>query len=301
MAPGVRWLRMALPFALDHINLWLLRDERSTALRKAGRWSTAASPHDATRAAWEQIFATQLEGLPVLRVIVTHMHPDHIGLAALAVPSAGTRRLWISATDYHVARAGQRGDTPASAATRPAAFFAAHGLADPDAVGKIARAHQLLPRTWCRRCRPASGACSTATRSIGIGGRAWRCITRLRPRARAHRAALRRRCDVLISGDMVLPRISTNVSVHRRRARGRLAARSTSTRIERMRDAAGRHAGAALARQAVHAACTPRIDQLQDAPPRPPGRSAGGLRARRRTARPSCCRCCSSASSTCTR
>ena len=26
VAPGVRWIRMALPFALDHINLWLLRD-----------------------------------------------------------------------------------------------------------------------------------------------------------------------------------------------------------------------------------------------------------------------------------
>ena len=79
VAPGVRWIRMALPFALNHINLWLLRDEID------GRqgWSIVDCCifRDESKAQWEQIFATQLEGLPILRVIVTHMHPDHIGLA----------------------------------------------------------------------------------------------------------------------------------------------------------------------------------------------------------------------------
>ena len=86
VAPGVRWIRMALPFALDHINLWLLRDELESADGSGERvrgWTVVdcCIAHDASRAQWEQLFAGQLGGLPILRIIVTHMHPDHIGLA----------------------------------------------------------------------------------------------------------------------------------------------------------------------------------------------------------------------------
>ncbi|HTH78871.1 MAG TPA: MBL fold metallo-hydrolase, partial [Ramlibacter sp.] len=79
VAPGVRWIRMALPFALDHINLWLLRDEIDG---RAG-WTVVDTciSRDESKAQWEKLFETQLEGLPILRVIVTHMHPDHVGLA----------------------------------------------------------------------------------------------------------------------------------------------------------------------------------------------------------------------------
>lgn len=79
VAPGVKWIRMALPFALDHINLWLLRDE----LDGVAGWSIVDCCIDApaSRAQWELIFEQALEDLPVLRVIATHMHPDHIGLA----------------------------------------------------------------------------------------------------------------------------------------------------------------------------------------------------------------------------
>jgi glyoxylase-like metal-dependent hydrolase (beta-lactamase superfamily II) len=61
-----------------------------------------------SRAQWEQIFASELEGLPILRVIVTHMHPDHIGLAHWLcerwTTPEHTCRLWISATDFNAAR-----------------------------------------------------------------------------------------------------------------------------------------------------------------------------------------------------
>src|SRR3954454_4646144 len=71
LVPGVRWIRMGLPFALDHINLWLLRD------RLDGRegWTIvdAGMADGGMRAAREQVFANELDGLPVLRVIVTHM------------------------------------------------------------------------------------------------------------------------------------------------------------------------------------------------------------------------------------
>ena len=102
VAEGIRWLRMRLPFALDHINLWLLRD------RIDGRegWTVVdcGITNDPTQRAWEQVFAEQMDGLPVLRVIVTHMHPDHIGLAHWLCERWSTPehdcRLWISGTDF---------------------------------------------------------------------------------------------------------------------------------------------------------------------------------------------------------
>ena len=79
LMPAVKWIRMALPFQLNHINLWLLRDEIDG---RAG-WTVVdcCISRDEAKAQWERIFETQLEGLPILRVVVTHMHPDHIGLA----------------------------------------------------------------------------------------------------------------------------------------------------------------------------------------------------------------------------
>ncbi len=75
VAPGVFWLRMKLPFALNHINLWLLEDGAGWTIIDCG------IANDETRASWEQIFATCLNGKPVTRVIATHCHPDHLGLA----------------------------------------------------------------------------------------------------------------------------------------------------------------------------------------------------------------------------
>src|SRR4051812_23385622 len=82
-APRGRWLRMKLPFQLNHINLWLLRDELPSDDGPIQGWTIVdcGIANDETQAAWGQIFETALEGLPVLRVIVTHMHPDHMGNA----------------------------------------------------------------------------------------------------------------------------------------------------------------------------------------------------------------------------
>ena len=75
VAPGVFWVRMPLPFVLDHINLSLLRDEIDG---RAG-WTVVdcGIADDTIKANWERIFEGELGGLPVLRTIVTHCHPDH--------------------------------------------------------------------------------------------------------------------------------------------------------------------------------------------------------------------------------
>ncbi len=207
VAPGVKWIRMALPFALDHINLWLLRD----TIDGVEGWTAVdcCIAHDGAKAQWEQIFATELEGLPVLRVIVTHMHPDHIGLAQWLCERWACR-LWISATDYHMARIGSQSST-GFGGDGAAAFFRAHGLTDTDALEKIrARASyypSLVPEVPRQFFRLMDG------QKLRIGEHTWRCIVG-HGHAPEHIALYGDAQRVLISGDMVLPRISTNVSVY---------------------------------------------------------------------------------------
>ena len=82
VAPGVFWLRMPLPFQLDHINLWLLRDGAGWTIVDTG------FPSDAVRAACGRRSSIGLDG-PVTRLIVTHFHPDHLGLATWLMEKTG--------------------------------------------------------------------------------------------------------------------------------------------------------------------------------------------------------------------
>ena len=207
VAPGVKWLRMGLPFALDHINLWLLRD---TLDGRAG-WTVVdcCITRDETKAQWERVFATQLDGLPILRVIVTHMHPDHIGLAHWLC-ERWNAPLWISATDYNAARMASQNTTGFGGDTA-ARFFASHGLNDPESLQKIrGRANyypDMVPAVPPSFRRMMDGDV------VGIGGRGWRCISGY-GHAPEHISLYCEELEVLISGDMMLPRISTNVSVY---------------------------------------------------------------------------------------
>jgi glyoxylase-like metal-dependent hydrolase (beta-lactamase superfamily II) len=207
VAPGVKWIRMALPFALDHINLWLLRD------RVDGRegWTVVDCCIDRpeSRAQWEQVFESQLEGMPIVRVIVTHMHPDHIGLAHWLCERWNVR-MWISSTDYTVARINTLQST-GNGGEGAAAFFAAHGLTDPQAQSEIRNRRNyyssLVPGLPQQYRRMMDGD------EIEIGSRSWRCISGY-GHAPEHIALYCDELKVLIGGDMMLPRISTNVSVY---------------------------------------------------------------------------------------
>ena len=223
VAPGVRWLRMALPFALDHINLWLLRDQQEGV----DGWTIVdcGISNDATRAAWETVFANELQGLPVLRVLVTHMHPDHIGLAhwlcerwsgAASLGAHHDCRLWMSNTDWNAARLASA-STTGHGGHDAATFFAHHGLTDSDSLAKVrARSNyyaSMVPQVPTRYRRLMDGAVVTVG---GPHARRWRCIAGY-GHAPEHIAlfaeAQGEQPPLLISGDMVLPRISTNVSV----------------------------------------------------------------------------------------
>jgi len=213
LAPGVRWLRMRLPFALDHINLWLLRDE----FEGLQGWTIVdcGIANDETKAAWEQIFATQLEDLPVLRVIVTHMHPDHVGLSQWLCEKWNIP-LWISMTDYLTAQWLSHKEGAAAIGSRAgsggsADHFQKHGLSAPEDLEKIrARSNyysNMVPGVPPQYRRIIDGE------MILIGGHQWQIIMGF-GHAPEHASLYCQALDVLISGDMLLPRISTNVSVY---------------------------------------------------------------------------------------
>jgi glyoxylase-like metal-dependent hydrolase (beta-lactamase superfamily II) len=206
VAPGIRWIRMALPFALNHINLWLLRDEQDG---RAG-WTVVdcciSAPE--SRAQWEAIFESQLDGLPVLRVVATHMHPDHVGLAAWLC-ERWQCPLWMSSTDYLAARVASS-TTNGFGGEAAALHFQSHGLIDADSLAKIRERAAYYPNLV--PSMPTSYVRMQDGDTIRIGAQVWRCIAGY-GHAPEHIALHCADARVLIAGDMVLPRISTNVSV----------------------------------------------------------------------------------------
>jgi glyoxylase-like metal-dependent hydrolase (beta-lactamase superfamily II) len=205
VAPGMRWVRMGLPFALNHVNLWLLRD------RIGGRdgWTVVDCCIDSpeSRAQWEDVFAGALDGLPVLRVVVTHMHPDHVGLAHWLC-ARWNAPFHISATDFFSAHLGSYG--PGFGGDAAADFFAAHGLQDAAALEAIRQRKGyykgLVPAVPPSFHRLMDGG------TVAIGGQAWTCIAGY-GHAPEHIALYNPQTNILIGGDMMLPRISTNISV----------------------------------------------------------------------------------------
>ena len=98
VAPGVLWVRMPLPYALDHVNLWLLEDGDGWTLVDTGHGD------EATRSAWEALAPALLGGRPIRRVIATHHHPDHLGLSGWMAKRWGAE-LWCTRTEWLYARA----------------------------------------------------------------------------------------------------------------------------------------------------------------------------------------------------
>lgn len=210
VVPGIKWLRMGLPFALNHINLWLLEDDVETESGSVLGWTIidCGISNDATRDAWEQIFATQLNGLPILRVICTHCHPDHVGLADWICTRWQTP-LWMTTGEYAFARM-MSAALPGADGTSMFPFFVKHGLSDPAMLKELEGRRSYyptlvpsVPQTYVRM---------HDEQQLRIGNHSWRIITGF-GHSPEHAALYCAELNVMISGDMVLPRISTNVSV----------------------------------------------------------------------------------------
>jgi glyoxylase-like metal-dependent hydrolase (beta-lactamase superfamily II) len=206
VAPGIKWLRMPLPFALNHINLWLLED----SYHGVDGWAIVdcGVATEAIRRAWETIFTHELEGKPITRVIVTHMHPDHVGNAKWLCDKLNVQ-LFMSMTDYCMSRSMLAKPT-GSGGVQAAAHFEIHGLAKGDDLDKITERGNYygsmvdgLPEHMHRLL---------GGHSLRIGQHDWRLDAGF-GHAPEHISLYCEALNLIISGDMLLPRISTNISV----------------------------------------------------------------------------------------
>ncbi len=196
---GVFWLRLPLPFQLDHINLWLLRDGDGWTLVDTG------FPDEEGRTIWRSVLAT-LQG-PLKRIIVTHFHPDHLGLADWLLQETGARLLMTSG-EFLTAHAVWN-EVGGHGARFMVEQFRQHGL-DAERLEKFAqrgsgyrKAVPSLPDHYDRL---------KAGDSLTIDGRHWHTLIG-HGHAPEHLALHCPELGLCISGDMLLPRISTNISV----------------------------------------------------------------------------------------
>jgi glyoxylase-like metal-dependent hydrolase (beta-lactamase superfamily II) len=197
VAPGIEWLRMPLPFALDHINLWLLADGDAYTAVDTG---IALDP---VRDAWQSVLATR----PLGRLLVTHFHPDHLGLAAWLQEQTGAP-LWITQGEFLTAHMIKQ-QVGAYGVPAMCDFFLSHGL-DAARVQALADRGNAYGRGV--PAIPATFHPLWEGEDVMIGGRTWRVIIG-HGHAPEHASLYCEELHVLISGDMLLPRISTNISV----------------------------------------------------------------------------------------
>jgi len=201
IAPGVLWLRMPLPFALDHVNLWLIEERDGYTLVDCGYGDAT------TRAHWQRHFATTFLTRPIRRIVATHCHPDHLGNAAWLAAHfdcgvAMTQGEFLAA---HALIEGHAGLSQADVR----ALFARHGMATEHLASLEARGnhyHRGVPEAPHAFSRLIDGD------TVTMGDRPWRVIAGY-GHSPEHAALAASDAKLLIACDMLLPRISTNVAV----------------------------------------------------------------------------------------
>lgn len=223
LAPGVLWLRMPLPFTLNHINLWAVRDDDPTTKRTGwAAFDTGTKTPEATDA-WRKLFvagdaspATPPGALDhtgalsqggLTRVFVTHMHPDHVGLAGWLTRKFNCR-LWMTRLEYLTCRV-LVSDTTREAPPEGVEFYRKAGW-NADALesyrarfGGFGKYTHALPESF-RRIQDGE--------TLRIGAHDWHVVVG-NGHSPEHACFYCPDLKLLISGDQVLPRISSNVSV----------------------------------------------------------------------------------------
>ncbi len=203
VVPGVSWARIPMPGSLGHINSWLLDDGDGVAVVDTGMRLALCSE------AWNALFAGDLADRPVSKVICTHLHPDHIGLAGW-LSKKQQAQIWMTRGEWLTARMltiDPTVDTPDEAL----ALFRAAGWSDDHLTHTKQRGWGLfrkvvypLPPGY-RRIRDQE--------RLELGAHRWRVVVGS-GHSPEHACLWNEAEGVLISGDQVLPRISSNVSAN---------------------------------------------------------------------------------------
>jgi len=198
--PGVLWLRLPLPMQLNHVNVYAIADGEGWAIVDTG----IRTPDSV--AGWEAALAGPLAGRPVTRVICTHMHPDHIGLAGWLCERFDAPLL-MTQLEYVTARmlVSDSGPAPESGAI----FWRAAGWSE-DRIERYRQTYGMFAKGVSPI--PAGYQRLSQGQVLSIGGADWTILIG-NGHSPEHACLWRRSDDVLISGDQILPRISSNVSV----------------------------------------------------------------------------------------
>jgi len=212
VAPGVLWIRMPLPFSLNHINLWALADEDERGPGWAIVDTGTKTPEALT--AWRQLIAADgplaatEQGARITRIFCTHMHPDHAGMAGWLTRKFQCR-LWMTRLEYLTCRT-LAADTGREAPDDAIRFYRQVGWSEEALdvyrarFGGFGKYMHALPDSY-RRLSDGE--------TLRLGDQTWRVVVG-RGHSPEHACLLNESLGVLVSGDQVLPRISSNVSVH---------------------------------------------------------------------------------------
>ncbi len=201
LSDGVFWLRMPLPFELDHINLYLLEDSDGWLIVDTGVGG------DITREHWEAIFTSHLGDKPVKGIIVTHMHPDHFGQAGY-LSDRWRAPLLMSFAEYAMGRAlsappSQAGQWPAEDYYRRAGLNSEQIESRKNYDGGFASLMEPVPRAFKRLQHG---------QSLDINDHRWQVMIG-RGHSPEHVSLYCEDLQILISGDHILPAITPNISV----------------------------------------------------------------------------------------
>ena len=201
VAKGVWWVRLPMPMALDHINIWLLEDGDGWTVVDTGLAS------DDSRAIWEDLLGGFMAGRPVKRVICTHMHPDHIGLAGWLCDRFDCS-LWMTREEYVMCQL-MASYTGREAPREGVEFYRGAGFDDGQLeqyrrrFGTFGAMIDPMPHRFRRM---------VDRETLTIGDRYWQVIVGS-GHSPEHACLYCPALKLLIAGDQVLPRITPNVSV----------------------------------------------------------------------------------------
>ncbi len=203
VAPGVLWMRLPLPMKLDHVNVYALDDGAGWTLIDTGFASRRS------KAIWEQLLGGPLAGKPVTRVVITHHHPDHIGLAGWFQTDFGaelvtTRTAWLFARMLTL-------DVQDRPTSETISFYESAGM-DP-AILEERKTER--PFNFADMVAPMPLGFTRIKQGdrIEIGGRRWDVHTG-NGHAPEHATFWSRDDNLVIAGDQMLPSISPNIGVY---------------------------------------------------------------------------------------
>ncbi|MGD9802360.1 MAG: MBL fold metallo-hydrolase [Hyphomicrobiaceae bacterium] len=202
VAPGILWARIPLPFRLNHVNVWLLREANGWTLIDTG--TSDSKP----REVWDELLAGPLSGAPIVRLIATHGHTDHVGLAGWLFDRAGGVPYHITQTEWLSAQLRVE-EAKAPLGPRAVRFLERHGC-DADTIDSFGD-ERIRTRTYMEALpeefiRLRDGA------TLRFGGREWEVMV-CGGHASAHASFWCAEDNILIAGDQVLSKISPMIGV----------------------------------------------------------------------------------------